>query len=569
MNMWASGRKGARDAPRPHLPGSHLRGSHLVASAVVQILVVVLMLTGLLLVTARSASSAAAASRRANVASSIAANIADVSQADTALESAFEGAASVPDVGARVAQFSTASATALAGTGAYSTYVQRSLHLPHEVAARRAYETANDAWGALGAKFGPILVNPGTSADAIATTIGRLRVLQAAREERLAALRGLYLAEAGKQESFVARTQRDLASTETRGIVVVAVFGIVLMVVAGRRAARRTRERDRVERDRATAARRTDFEARLQRSMALAVDESAVVESISHTLDVVGYSGAELLMADFDGGEFTRAITPHAGTGCGVERASDCPAMRLRQRLDFADPDAIDACPFLRARHTDVGECACVPVTIADRMLAVLRAEAPPNEHLTAEQADWIAIMARNTGEKVSALRAFARSQQQAATDPLTGLANRRSLEHAIGTFINSPTYAVVFADIDHFKDLNDTFGHEVGDACLQAIARVLERATRPGDLCARYGGDEFVVLLPDASTSAAEGIAQRVQTLLAEELVSSHLAPFTVSMGIASTDRGAVIDEVIRVGDHAMFEAKAAGRNRIVSEFV
>jgi diguanylate cyclase (GGDEF)-like protein len=303
--------------------------------------------------------------------------------------------------------------------------------------------------------------------------------------------------------------------------------------------------------------------------MALSVDESAVLASIAHTFEAVGYRAAEFLVAETDGGDLARAIPTASGGGCGVQRASDCPAVRLRQRLDFADANAIDACPFLRERDGTVSQCVCVPVTIGDQTLAILRADAPFSEALATEDADWIAILARNAGERISALRAFANSQHQASTDSLTGLANRRTLEHAVGSRVTSGAYAVVFADIDHFKDLNDTFGHETGDDCLRAFARVLGRATRPGDLCARYGGEEFVVLLPDARSGDAERIAERVQVLLAEELRDTRLAPFTVSVGIASTDHASSIEEIIRAADHALFEAKAAGRNRIIAETV
>ena len=284
---------------------------------------------------------------------------------------------------------------------------------------------------------------------------------------------------------------------------------------------------------------------------------------------MVGYASAEFLMTVDEDGELVRAVAARTGDGCGVSRASDCPAVRLRQRLDFTDADAIDACPYLRDRRADVSQCVCVPVTIADQTQAVLRTEAVRGETLTTEEADWVGILARNAGEKFSALRAFANSQHQAATDALTGLANRRSLEEAIVTRVTSGTYAALFADIDHFKDLNDTFGHEIGDDCLRAFARVLERATRPGDVCARYGGEEFVVLLPTATTEDAELVAERIQTFLIEELRTAHLAPFTVSIGIASTDHAAGVQEVIRAADHAMFDAKAAGRNRIIAELV
>jgi diguanylate cyclase (GGDEF)-like protein len=464
-------------------------------------------------------------------------------------------------------QFSTASSTAIIGTGAFSTYVQRSIALPHEAAARRAYQGATDAWNTLAGQFGPVLVNAATTPGVIALTIARLQVLQDSRQSFLANLRGLYLGEAVHDETVVARTERRVANAAVWGTVVVVVLGLALMVVGARRAGRRVKEHARSERERATRERQTDFEARLQRSMALSVDEAAVRDSVEHTLRVVGFESAELLVAPSDEADFIRAIPPRCGDGCGVPRAADCPAVRLRQRLDFVDSDAIDACPFLRRRHTQVGQCVCVPITIDDHTLAVLRAESAVGEILPAEEANWTAILARNLGERTSALRVFAHSQLQAATDPLTRLANRRSLERAISAGMNSETYAVLFADLDHFKDLNDTYGHEAGDECLRAFARVLEQSTRPGDLSARYGGEEFVVLLPNAGTADAHAVAERIQALLVVELATAHLAPFTVSIGIASTDHASGIEEVVRAADHAMYDAKAAGRNRIVTE--
>ena len=543
--------------------------AHLVASAIVRIMIVMVLLVSVLIVVARASTSTATASRRARLAASVAADLEAVGQANSELESTFDRASGLQDVSVRVAEFSTSNATGIRGTGAFSTYVQRSLHLSREPAARSAYERATNAWDDFAAHFGAVLVTPTTPPATITTSMHRLRALQGTRQSRLANLRNLYLGEAAADETQVARSQQEVLNTAKWAIGVIAVVGLALMILAGRRAARRTKERSRVERERAATERRTDFEARVQRSMALSVDEPAVLASVAHTFGAAGFRAAEFLMAEAEGGELTRAIAPKTGGGCNVDRASDCPAVRLRQRLDFSDADAIDACPFLRDRREVASECVCVPVTIGDQTLAILRAETPATEELTVEDADWISILARNAGERISALRAFANSQHQASTDSLTGLANRRTLEHAIAARTTTGSYAVVFADIDHFKDLNDTFGHETGDDCLRAFARVLSRATRPGDLCARYGGEEFVVLLPEARSADAESIAERIQVLLAEELRDTRLAPFTVSVGIASTTNALSIDEVIRAADHAMFQAKSAGRNRIVTETV
>jgi diguanylate cyclase (GGDEF)-like protein len=538
----------------------------LVASAIAQILIVVVLLVGLLIAGARNSSAASDTSRRANTASSIAADLEAVGLANVQLQSAFERAVATEPAGARAAQFSTASSTGIIGTGAFSTYRQRAIGLPREAAARQAYEDATDAWNKLAGQFGPALVSASTPPQVVALSIERLRILQDAREGRLADLRELYLAEASHDQLLVIKREGNIARVADWATAVVLAMGLALIIVAARRAARRVKERTRNERERATRERQTDFEARLQRSMALSVNEAAVLESVAHTLDVVGFPSAELLVAENDTADFVRVIAPHVGDGCGVTRAADCPAVRLRQRLDFVDSDAIDACPFVRRRHAQVGQCVCVPITIDDQTLGVLRTESVVGESLPVEQGNWITILARNLAERTNSLRVFAHSQLEAATDPLTRLANRRTLELAIGAGMDSETYAVVFADLDHFKDLNDTYGHDAGDECLRAFARVLERSTRPGDLNARYGGEEFVVLLPGATRDDARAVAERIQTLLVDELAGAHLAPFTVSIGIAATDHAESIGEVIRAADHAMYDAKTAGRDRIVT---
>ncbi len=557
-------------APRPGANATQpRRAAHLVLATELRILLVMLLLVSLLVLVGRSASSTSSAAVRASAALGVSTDLEIVDASNVTLEAAFERAAGLQDLGARASEFATASATGTKGTNAFTSYVQRKLNLPHETSERKAYERATDAWAVFAGRFGPVLVNPASGAATIARAAAHLHSLHAVRQARLGELRHLYNGETSREQLLIAQNQRDASASARSGIIITLLLGLAWMVIAGRRAARRTRAQVRMESERASTARKTDFEARLQRSMALTDNESMVLESVAHTLDVVGYPAAEFLVAERDAGDFSQMIPPKAGSGCDVLRASDCPAVRLRQRLDFTDSRAIDACPYLRQRETEVGGCVCIPVTIADRTLAVLRAEAPVSERVSVEDSDWLEILARNTGDKLSSLRVFANSQRQAATDPLTGLANRRTLEHAIQSRIVTGTYAVLFADIDHFKDLNDTFGHDVGDDCLRTFARVLERATRPGDLCARYGGEEFVVLLPNATNEDAAGIAGRIQSILAVALDDAHLAPFTVSIGVASTEHVSDIEEIIRAADHAMFDAKAAGRNRIVTEAV
>ena len=121
-------------------------------------------------------------------------------------------------------------------------------------------------------------------------------------------------------------------------------------------------------------------------------------------------------------------------------------------------------------------------------------------------------------------LRAFAKTEKQAKTDPLTGLLNRRSLEAAAqGLIDNNETYLAAYADLDHFKILNDVHGHDAGDRALKLFARVYRDNVRPSDIPARYGGEEFVVVLPNCELGDAMLVMDRVRDRLAAGIHSGQ----------------------------------------------
>ena len=164
--------------------------------------------------------------------------------------------------------------------------------------------------------------------------------------------------------------------------------------------------------------------------------------------------------------------------------------------------------------------------------------------------------------------------------DPLTGLNNRRALadlyereaqrvQRAVrqhGAEAMHPL-AVVFCDVNKFKTINDTFGHHVGDEVLRAIAAVLTEASRATDLVARYGGDEFVILLPDSGAAGAEQVIRRVKDRL--EADPPGPVPFTVSLGYAIVDplQPQGLESLLTKADMAMYRDKAASREREMSE--
>ena len=167
--------------------------------------------------------------------------------------------------------------------------------------------------------------------------------------------------------------------------------------------------------------------------------------------------------------------------------------------------------------------------------------------------------------------RAENRLAEQAATDPLTGLSNRRNLltlaeqVQAQAQRSNQPT-ALVIADIDHFKRINDQLGHDAGDQVLVHIGLLLSRPCRTQDIVARWGGEEFLILLPATNGEAALALAERIrQTVAAQPLVYAHasITP-ALSLGVAELEPGETLDSAIARADHALNHSKEEGRNRV-----
>lgn len=156
---------------------------------------------------------------------------------------------------------------------------------------------------------------------------------------------------------------------------------------------------------------------------------------------------------------------------------------------------------------------------------------------------------------------------QESLTDPLTGLGNRRGLEAQLAQWQRqSRPFAVVALDIDHFKQVNDTYGHEFGDRVLQYLARQMGDCSRPSDLLCRSGGEEFLMLLPDTGLEAARQVAERLRIRMAGTCCDD-CPSVTVSAGVAHWPGTATnLEEVLKRADAALYRAKREGRNRVVA---
>ena len=163
-------------------------------------------------------------------------------------------------------------------------------------------------------------------------------------------------------------------------------------------------------------------------------------------------------------------------------------------------------------------------------------------------------------------------AEANASTDALTGLPNRRYFDEfsalLAGRRRSDDAVGILMIDIDHFKRINDRFGHDAGDAVLRAVAGAIAGAVREGDVPARFGGEEFVILLRDPSRDVALEVAERVRAAVAAlDLRAIGPSEQTVSVGVAVQDvPGEAIDDLLAAADRALYRAKRAGRDRVVA---
>ena len=251
----------------------------------------------------------------------------------------------------------------------------------------------------------------------------------------------------------------------------------------------------------------------------------------------------------------------------------DCWALRRGQLHQVTDPQAGLQCRhFVRQLQTG---SLCVPLTMQGETLGVLciiGADSLKDEHAIGQQQ-----LAVTVGEVIkmslSNLKLREKLREQAIRDPLTGLFNRRFLEETMSRDVyraqrRNSLLCVVMLDLDDFKRFNDTFGHDAGDALLRELGQVLREKLRKSDISCRYGGDEFVLVLPDSSLADTQKRVEEICALVKEMQVRHGgplLGTMTVSAGIAQAGvHGSNPGELLRAADKALYVAKAAGRDRV-----
>jgi diguanylate cyclase (GGDEF)-like protein/PAS domain S-box-containing protein len=253
-------------------------------------------------------------------------------------------------------------------------------------------------------------------------------------------------------------------------------------------------------------------------------------------------------------------------------RAEDVVGRKCRERIlchvdDLGTQLCGALCPLKQTMHDGLTREAHVYLHHADGHRHPVWVRGAPIRNSDGEIVGAVEVFSDDTAVRVARARAE-ELERLSLTDPLTGLGNRRCLEAELDTRLHAwrrdtVPFGVLFADIDLFKQVNDRFGHEVGDEVLAMVARTLTFGLQAGDIAARYGGEEFVVIVhaPDELKATAERLRTLVQ---ASRLVAARQSvEVTISLGGAVVDPGDDGESLLRRADLALYMAKQAGRNR------
>nr|WP_226841120.1 MULTISPECIES: diguanylate cyclase [Enterobacter] len=255
------------------------------------------------------------------------------------------------------------------------------------------------------------------------------------------------------------------------------------------------------------------------------------------------------------------AATFHPDACWAVRRGQSHPPVN-------GEPDV--ACYHLPESQSE--SALCVPLIAQGEAIGLLSFQNITPENAPARA--YLELMAEALGLALANQRLRDALLEKALFDPLTGLRNRHHLEDTLHTQMtqamrNGEPLSCMMIDIDHFKSINDRFGHEAGDQVIKNVATIVQRAAHDGGLAFRYGGEEFLVLLPGAGEAEAHACAQKIYNgvhALSLRYGLTEIGPVDVSIGIASYPEHAQSDNLLRAADVALYRAKELGRSRIVS---
>lgn len=254
----------------------------------------------------------------------------------------------------------------------------------------------------------------------------------------------------------------------------------------------------------------------------------------------------------------------HASTDCWALRRARAHVVSARE-------------PELACRHnaSAQGTMICLPMLAGGEAIGVLTLRAGHRENVSRELELFAKAFADQIALALANLRLQETLRTRAVRDALTGLFNRRWMEETLQRELlrcarGASRVGVIVADVDCFKQYNDTWGHAGGDALLQQLARVMQRVFREEDVICRFGGDEFVIVVPDTSFEQLRGAAERLcaeSRALQIHLDGQLLGPVTISAGLAvASGQATTAEALLTAADRALYAAKSGGRDRVAT---
>lgn len=256
-------------------------------------------------------------------------------------------------------------------------------------------------------------------------------------------------------------------------------------------------------------------------------------------------------------------------------RADTCRARRTGRLVNDIENPGI--CTAFRpvVKEGQVWRHVCIPIIQSGSVGAVVQLISREERLEQLKEAlPYIQVFLRETAPVLEAKRLTAHLRESALSDAMTGLHNRRFLEEYIDTLASyterhKTSFSVLMLDLDYFKKVNDTYGHEAGDEVLRQVAKVIKQQLRSSDIIVRYGGEEFLAVIRDSQKGTGSAVAEKIRSAVADLKIQlpGALLQKTISIGVAEyPDDSSSVWQVIKYADVALYQAKENGRNQVVS---
>lgn len=287
--------------------------------------------------------------------------------------------------------------------------------------------------------------------------------------------------------------------------------------------------------------------------------------------------------------EITQEMVPHVDAGLSAEFVENdrwrvsmkCDVITKRAMYDghihcvsdiSREREGVEA-----FRNENIHSLICVPLILKNRPLGVLYLYDREPRHFEERQLDLLAIFASFAAMSIDNASLHSKTKRMAITDALTGLHNNRYFKQVFPYELSrarryAKPLSLIMMDIDHFKLLNDTYGHPKGDQVLAALGKVLSNSLRAADFSFRYGGEEFAILLPETRLEGAflvaESLREKVSKTTSPVLGEDAERQVTISLGVSCfPNDGNTTDQLLKHADNCLYKAKKQGRNRIYWE--